>query len=233
MRASKFINQNKPSKEGAMFSVYEKLFLLCLHEEKMVLCPAASENFQYWLGGALLSDLALKNRIQVKEDHRVHLLSAEPTDDQLLDETLNKIQTVSNPKKVGYWMDDFEFKPKKVIAQLMEQMVAKGVLEKEDDDYSWVVPFPAENIPAASAKFNLRKRLRILLQTREGPDLQEVALLNLAKGCGMLDQVYFKDERRQASRLIYELTMSTALANPAAQSIQEIESALTSRVDSD
>ncbi len=175
-----------------MKMLYEELFLLCIHEEKMTFCPSSAASLNFFLGAAILSDLALQNRIQIKEDHRVYLLSPEPTGDPLLDETLKKIQAVANPKKVGFWMDDFEFKQKKFAAQLMEQLAAKGVLKHVDEDYSWVVPYPAELVPPASAKFNLRRRLRTLLQTQEEPDLHEIALLSLVKACYLLEQVYLQ-----------------------------------------
>ena len=216
-----------------MKMLYEELFLLCIHEEKMTFCPSSASSLNYFLGAAILSDLALQNRIQIKEDHRLYLLSAESTGDPLLDETLKKIQAVSNPKKVGYWMDDFEFKQKKFAAQLMEQLAVKGVLKHEDEDYSWVIPYPTDSLPPASAKYNLRSRLRSRLLTQEEPDLHEVALLSLMKACYMLEQVYFKDERKHAIRMINELAMTSALKDPIGQAVQEIESALTARVEGD
>jgi hypothetical protein len=42
-----------------MLNLHQEFFLLCLHEDKVVVLPNATSGFPFWLGGAVLSDLAL------------------------------------------------------------------------------------------------------------------------------------------------------------------------------
>jgi hypothetical protein len=107
------------------------------------------------------------------------------------------------------------------------------VLKDDDGSYEWVTPFPPNSELNASAKFSLKRRLRMLGLTHSEPELAEVALLGLLKGSDALDLVYFKDERKIAAQRIYELVMSEALRTPAVQILQEIEEALESRTQAD
>ena len=216
-----------------MLNVNEQFFLLCLHEDKVVVLPNASSGFSFWLGGGVLTDLALLGRISINENHRLNLASKEPIGNPLLDETLQKIQGTDGAKKIGYWMDDFDFKPKKVFAQLYGRLLDEGVLNQVDEDYVWVRSSIADIAQAASPKFCLKRQLRSVTLAQVEPDLQATALLGLVLASNKLDLVFFKDERKLARRRIDELLMSEAMRNPVAQYIQEIGTSLAIRIDED
>jgi len=216
-----------------MLNLHQEFFLLCLHEDKVVVLPNATSGFPFWLGGAVLSDLALLGRVNVKENHRLELLNREPTGDVLLDETLEKVKGVESAKKIGYWMDEIEFKPKRVYQQLFKRLLEEGVLKQEDEDFSWVVPDTAGDNFNASAKFNLKRQLRAVVLAQQESDLKRTALLSLLLASNKLDLVFFKDERKIARRRIDELLMSEAMRDPVAQSIQEIGQSLAARIDED
>lgn len=212
-------------------NLYEQFYILCLHEEKTVPTQAAESGFPYWFGAALFADLATAGRILVKEKQRLALISAEPFGEPILDEMLQKIESVEGAKKISFWMNDLEYKSKKVFRQVSEGLMAKGVLKQEEDELSWVFPEQEPGGQQASAKFLLKSRLRALVLTRLEPELPELYLLSLLKASNKLDQIFFKDERKLASRWINEGMMAEALQNPVAQTIQEIESALAQHID--
>jgi Golgi phosphoprotein 3 len=216
-----------------MLNVHEQFFLLCLHEDKVVVLPNASTGFPQWLGGGVLADLALLGRISINENHRLNLANSEPTGNPLLDETLQKIQGTDGAKKVGYWMDDFDFKPKKVFTQLNKRLLEEEVLKQVDEDYVWVRSSVADIAQAASAKFCLKRQLRSVTLAQVEPDLQVTVLLSLVLASNKLDLVFFKDERKLARRRIDELLMSEAMKNPIGQYIQEIGTSLAARIDED
>lgn len=216
-----------------MLTLYENLFLLGLHEEKVVVIPSALQGLLAGMGGALLADLAILERIESDPKHRLRVANATPTGDALLDEALAVIHKHSSSKKVGFWLDELDLKPKTIIQKVYEKLVNKGVLQEEDGDYEWNTPYPPDSELNASAKFLLTRRLRTVGLAKNEPELEELALLTLLRGCNKLDLVFFKDERKIVHRRIYELLMSEALRTPAAQIMQEIEEALEKRIESD
>lgn len=216
-----------------MLTLHENLFLLGLHEEKVALMHSAAEGLLVGLAGALLADLAFLNRIESDHKHRIRVISEEQTGETFLDETLAMLHKNSSAKKVHYWLDQIELKPKHVASIIIQQLTSKGVLKDEDGVCEWVTPYPPKSEMNASAKFSLKRRLRTLGLTQAEPEIEEVALLGLLKACDELELVFFKDERKLASRRIYELVMSEALRTPAVQILQEIQEALESKIQAD
>ena len=216
-----------------MLYLYEELFLLCLHEEKVTVPPAITAQLGNALGGAILVDLALANKICVTEKHRLELVDSEPTGDPLLDETLEKILAVDRHKKIAFWLEKFDFRPKKIFPRLYRRLVEDGVLKVEDDDFKWGFHDETSTNHPTSAKYALKSRLRDLTLAYEQADLHQIALLNLLQASEMLDLVFFKDERKVARRRIDEAMMAEAFKDPLGQTLQEIGSGIAARIDSD
>ncbi len=216
-----------------MLTLHQQLFILLLHEEKVVVLPGAASGFPYWLGGAILTDLALLGKVRVNEFQRLELLDREPSGHPMLDEMIEKIGSINEPKKLNFWIDEFDFKPKKINQQLFNCLVDAGVLEHKDDDFSWITPFPSDAPPSFSAKLSLRQQLRAFPFTNPEPSLQEISLLCIIQACGKLDLVFFKDERKKARRWVDGMIMSEALKSEVARSVQEISAIVSSRIDED
>ena len=218
-----------------MVYLYEELYLLCLHEEKVTPTAYSVAGFPYWLEGALLVDLALSNHIISEPKHRLRLLSEEPAGDPLLDEAITMLKTSGGSRKITFWMGELEFKPKKVFQQISTQLAAKGILRQEDGDgdFTWVIPYPADNLLQASAKFGLRRQLRSHILPGQSPSINELALLALLQATNKLDLLFFKDERKLAFRRISEQIMALALSDPVGQTLQEICMAVAAHFEDD
>jgi hypothetical protein len=216
-----------------MLTLYEELFLLAFHEDKGKLIPATTENLPVGLAGAILAELALNGRLQVEENHRLDLRDASPTEDEILDAALEKIQSSERPRKVTYWVNQLNEKPKKLFEQIEERLEAKGILARDESN---LISMPSQDEldgHKASARYWLKRRLRGLALTDQEADLRGLALLNLVQACDFVDLIFTKDERKTARRRIYELLVGTALSNGQAQTIEEIGRAVETQADTD
>lgn len=216
-----------------MSTLFEELFLLAFHEDKGKLIPWATENLPVGLAGAILAELALNDRLRVEENHRLELLDASPTQDEVLDAALEKIQSSERPRKVSYWVNQLNEKPKKLFEQLEERLEAEGIFQRDESSF---ISLPSQNEldgQNASARYWLKRRLRGLALTDQEADLRGLALLNLVQSCDFIDLVFTRDERKIARRRIYELLVGTALSNGQAQAIEEIGRAVESQADTD
>ncbi len=216
-----------------MSTLFEELFLLAFHEDKGKLIPWATENLPVGLAGAILAELALNDRVRVEENHRLELLDSSPTQDEILDAALEKIQSSERPRKITYWVNQLNEKPKKLFEQLEERLVAKGIFQQEESSF---ISLPSQNEldgQNASARYWLKRRLRGLALTDQEVDLRGLTLLNLVQACNFVDLIFTRDERKTARRRIYELLVGTALSNGQAQAIEEIGRAVESQADTD
>lgn len=214
-----------------MLTLYEELFILSIHEEKGTIMRTAERTLGYGLSGAIIAELALRGKVRAEENHRLEVIDSSETGDKILDKALGNI-VESDPHKVSYWVRAFLKKPGKFLNKVSEGLVSKGTLINEDSNWHWVLPYSEEE-PNASVKYLLKRRLRELVLTCGDPDLHDMALLSLAKSSNLLFLIFTRDERKTAERLIHETLIGKALAHPAAQTIEEIEAAVTSQTEAD
>lgn len=216
-----------------MLTIPEELLLLTIHQEKGTYIGAAADRLKVGLAGALLTQLALHGKIDVDKNHRVNIVDASPSGDDLADEALAAIKESEKARKVGYWINAFTPKADSYRKRLVERLVEKGVLTVDEDHLNWVVPSPYHTEGNGSTKFWLKRRLRDIALAEAEAGSAEVAFLSLLRAVDLLDLVFLKDERRQASNQINELLVRSAMTNPLCQSIQEIESTIQVVVEED
>lgn len=216
-----------------MLTLPEELLLLTIHQEKGTYIGAAADRLKVGLAGALLTQLALHGKIEVDKNHRVNVLDAEKSEDDLADEALAAIKESEKARKVGYWINSFTPKADSYRKRLVERLVEKGILTLDDDHLNWVVPSPYHPEGVAPTKYWLKRRLRDIVLAEDEAGSAEVALLSLVRAVDLLDLVFVKDERRLASNRINELLVRSAMTNPLCQSIQEIESTIQVVVEED
>ena len=175
----------------------------------------------------------MKGRVHVEENHRLDLKDASPTEDEILDAVLEKVQSSERQRKVTYWINQLNEKPKKLFEQLEERLEAQGILARDESN---LISMPSQDEldgHKATARYWLKRRLRGLTLTDQEVDLRSLALLNLVQACDFVDLIFTKDERKIARRRIYELLVGTALSNGEAQAIEEIGRAVESQADTD
>lgn len=216
-----------------MLALFEEMFLLCIHEEKGTVIASKDNDLRYGLGGAVLAELALIGKINLKDNQRLVLLDATPTEDDILTEALETIATSEKERKTGYWINVFSEKPDKLRKRLAKRLIEKGVVIEEDGRLQWVIPAAISPEQSASAKYIMKNRIRDLTLASAQAELREIALLSLVKASNLLDVIFIKDERKLADRRIHELVVAEALKNPAMQTIEAIAVAVESVVEED
>jgi hypothetical protein len=216
-----------------MSNLYEELYLLTVHEDKGTTLSSAQSNLSYSLAGALLTELALRGKLQVNPRHRVEVIDANPTGDDLLDETLQEIAKAEQPRKIGYWINRLSEDHKKISKHLVERLVQEGIVVLEDKRMLWTVPCPGSPEPCGSAKYWIKTRLRKLALADQDSNLQDLALLHLAQSLDWLELIFTQDERKLAARNVHGLLLSMAMNNPVAQTVEEIGAAIESVAEGD
>lgn len=216
-----------------MLTLYDELYLLSVHEDKGTYLKSTVESMKPGLAGALLAELALMGKIQTNEKHRLILVDKSPTEDNLLNEVLNILEDSEKDHKFGYWINKVSNGLEKLSKQMTERLIQMGIVSQEDDHLEWEVPTPLDTQVNATSKYWVRRRLRGIVLAQEEADQRDIAILSLLRACGFLDLIFLKDERRYASRHINELVISFAMKDSAAQTIEEIETAIAIVVEDD
>jgi golgi phosphoprotein 3 len=218
-----------------MLTLYEEIQLLSIHEVKGIFIGSAVDRLKPGLIGAILAELALTGRICISNNRRLHLVEDSPTNDPVLDAAVTTLKKSEKERKFGYWINDLNPKSEKLRRQITASLIQKGILTEEDDNLVWVIPSPLhpEIAASASTKYLMIQRLRSVVLAHEDANPREIAFLSLISACGLLDLVFLRDERKLASQYINELLVGKAMQDPILETVQEIDSAITSVVEED
>jgi Golgi phosphoprotein 3 len=216
-----------------MSNIYEQFFILTIHEDKGIILSTAQSNLPYGLAGALLTELALRGKLQVNPRHRVEVLEASQTGDDFLDETLQEISKAEQPRKLSYWINKLSEDYKKISKRLVEKLVQEGIVSLEEKRMLWATPWPGSPEPGGSAKYWIKTRLRKLALADQEANLEDLALLNLVQSLDWLGLIFTQDERKLAARRLHGLLVGLAMSNPVAQTVEEIGAAIESMAEGD
>jgi len=178
------------------------------------------------LGGALLLELALSERVDI-EDKRVVVRDPKPTGDPLVDQALAQIADDDKTRKPGQWVTKFA---KKTRRQVMDGLVAKGAVRREEDRVMLVFPrtrYPATHGVEPPEETEARQRM-VAAVTGTGPVEPRTAALCALVAATDLDKRVFRDmDRKQVKARLKEIGQGAWAATAVKKSIEEIQSAIT------
>jgi len=194
--------------------IAEEFLLLCLDEEtgrKSI----SGEKIDPALGGAVLVELALMERIGITSDdeglrarRRISITSTKPTDDDVLDTALTYL-VAKEGKKVQDVISPMSWKPmtKDLRKRLLSRLADAGVLAEHRGKALGV--FPTTRWPAldAAVELEVRARLRSALVDGLTPTERTVALIALLHATGHVNKaVPYEDKKlvRQRAKALTE-----------------------------
>ncbi len=208
----------------------EQLLLLALKDEKGTVVSSASIALDYGLIGALLMELAMADRIAVRDRH-LGVLKSEATGDDLLDELMAHITgRDGKPKAVRYWLPRLARKIKKLRHRVAERLVNTGILRREDRRILGI--FPSVRYPTVNPlpELEVREKLKntILMETEPGCDV--VVLASLLKACNLVTEVFDKRSKKQAMRRLKKLSADEPIAKAVGETVAAVQAAVTASI---
>jgi uncharacterized membrane protein YgcG len=195
-------------------SLPEELLLLALHDEKGSVIPSAASVLNGALVGAVLMELGLAGRLREDADGRL-LADPTPTGNQILDEALLRIDDADRPRMASYWVGRLARQMPGLKDRLLEQLVARGVLERRERRILWVFPSRSYPLVDAAAEQQVRDRVRAAILEDRTPDQRTAALIGLVRACNLIDDLFAPHERTRAHRRFEELTSEAAVTQGA------------------
>src|SRR4051812_17352382 len=191
-------------------SLPEELLLLALHDEKGSVIPAAAAALNGALVGAVLMELGLTGRLYEDGDGGLRA-DPSPTGDEILDEALQCIADADRPRVASYWVGRLARRIPRLKDRLLEQLVARGFLERRERRILWVFPSRSFPLADAAAEQQARDRVRTAILDDLAPDARTAALVGLVRSCNLIDEVFAPHERTRAHRRVQELTSEEAV----------------------
>lgn len=211
--------------------LHQALFLLALDERKGRIAEDLEPHIRYMLAGGLLAELLLRGAIRIDSGKRVHALGGEPSDDALIDETLQRILAREKARKVSFWVDDLADNIRHIVRRTGMQLVEMHVLDRRERRFLYIIPYEEFPQADASVRFWIKRELRDLVLTGSQGSPQHLALLSLATAGSLLETLFTPDELRQAKKRIEHMTVGEDIGDGVREAIEMIEEAAVAAVN--
>ena len=180
-----------------MMRFAEELLLL-LRGEDGTLSRAPEWLVRYALGGAVLMDLALENRIDT-DAHRLFLVDSTPVEDRLLDPVLAEIAGTAQTHDALYWVEHATRHADEIREAALERLVRNAILEMRDDRYLWIFGTRRYSVVDAEVERELKQRINAALLSDVIPDPRDIVIVTLADGCGLVGHLLPPGELARAA----------------------------------
>lgn len=164
----------------------EELILLLLDEQSGYLGMVPDWDFSCVMAGAIIADLTLEKRIDTDLDS-LTLLDATPTEDPMLDPTLEEISEEENAFSPQYWIEKNTPRSEDIVTMTLDRLSEKGILDFHSGGF-WSLSNSVsrgKTYPVTDGSTQKEARTRILSVILEDviPDPRDVILICLMHTC--------------------------------------------------
>jgi hypothetical protein len=213
--------------------IAEEFLLLCL-DEVSGRRSISGEKIDPALGGALLVELALRERIGItpasdgwRKRGRITITSTDPTDDDVLDDALAYL-VAKEGKKAKDVISPMAFKPltKGLRERLLERLARAGVLTKERGTVLGLIPTTSWPTADPTAEREVRARLWSALVDGQTPTERTVALIALLTVTGHLKKAVPGEDPKLVKQRAKALTEGDWAAQAVKQALDELHAAM-------
>ncbi|WP_051232163.1 GOLPH3/VPS74 family protein [Pseudonocardia asaccharolytica] len=205
-----------------MVTLAEDLFLLACDDEtgRLLTGPA---RLDLGLGGALLLDLALRERVALVDSH-VTVVDPAATGDLLLDAALSKIAGEAKARDRGYWVRHLA---KGVRAAVEDRLVAAGVLRHDDHRMLGLIP-TGHCTPEVDGRIEheLVGHLHDAVVLGHPASRETAAVASLALAVGLERHLFPRADRRAVRHRMQEIAEGQWVGAAVRQAVVALDAAL-------
>ncbi len=208
-----------------MLRFAEEIMLLLLDDKGRTFADVPITSLKYALGGAVLMDLALENRIDTDQE-RLFVIDSTPLEDDLLDPTLARIVQSTEVHDARYWLEQTVPHTVDIRERSLARLIERGILRQEDDRFLWV--FQTRRYPIIDDQTVREVKLRIMgvLLSDEIPDLRDIVLISLSDTCGIFKHLLSNRELKGAAQRIKQIRRMDLIGREVSKAVWDIESSL-------
>ena len=219
--------------------IAEEYLLLAL-DEKTGKLRIGSDVLGPALGGALVAELALRERIGVtphdagwNKRGRVTIINLTPTDDPELDAAMAKLAE-NEGRKVKDLLSEYSTKKRRLSYDLRERLqdrlAASGALVRTEGTILGFIPRTTWPAGDPAGEDDVRRRLQAALVDGTTPTERTVTLIALLQVTNLLPKVVTAENKRALKAKAKELTSGDWAAKAVKDAIDEAAAATTAAI---
>lgn len=211
--------------------LHEEILLLALRDKEGTILPGAM--VEYAIAGAMLAELILHGRVRTQNEKwpkLVELISAEPFNEPVLDEALNKVATAKRRAKPETWVTRW-INLKKLKARVAEGLCARGILRAEEVTTLFI--FKSHIYPEldpAPERAMMERLENAVFSDDANVDERTVILASLANATGILPCIFGGTRLKSRQKRLKQLTANEVAGAAARNAITTMQTLLATSV---
>ena len=213
-----------------MLRFAEEVMLLLLDDEGQRFLRVPDWSLRYALGGAVLMDLAMEDRIDTDLE-KLMLVDPTPVDDDILDPLLAEIADDaaahgSDAHDSRFWVERAAAHSDEIREAAISRLIERGILESHEGRFLWV--FRSRRYPVIDGTAEREVKLRILelLFSDMIPTPRDVVIICLADACGIFSELLTRRELANVTPRIRELRQLDLIGQAVTAAVWDIEVSL-------
>ncbi len=200
--------------------------LLSIDDNKGHVIFSLSTTLPYGLAGAILFDLHFEKKIDFVQN-KVKLIDKTPIGDEILDVALKLISEDEKHNEMQFWVEKLYQKIDNLKKRIINKLVSANILKYEKDKILWFIPIEKYPTNNPLPEINLRLELRGIVLDGLKPSQDDIALISLIYSCNLVEEIFTKEEIRQAEQIIKDMVDSENVGQIIRDSIRNMMLAVT------
>ena len=207
----------------------EEIMLLLLDDEEGRFLRVPDWSMRYALGGAVLMDLALEDRIDTDLEKLI-LVDSTPLGEELLDPVLAEIAEEEGTHNARFWVERAAGHSDEIREAAVSRLVERGILERREDRFLWV--FRSRRYPIIDGRAEQEVKLRImeLLFSEMIPTPRDIVIICLADACGIFAELLSRRELQHVMPRIQFLRQMDLIGRAVTDAVWDIEVSLAQAI---
>lgn len=208
-----------------MLSFAEEILLLLLDDKDGTFIPIPDWSMKCALAGAVLMDLALRDRIDTDLE-KLMVVDKAPTGDSILDPVLAKIAAAPEQNDAKYWVQAIAADGDDIRDAALRRLMELGVLKEQDKRFLWV--FESRRYPMIDGRAEREVKLRIMgvLLSDEIPEPRDIAIICLVDACNIFDELLSERELETVRPRIEQVRKMDLIGQAMSNAVWEIQASI-------
>ena len=206
-----------------MLTLAEDIMLLLLDDDSGKLASIDLMTLNYAMAGAVLMDLALRNKIDTDLESLI-VADSTPTGLQMLDTYLDKISGENKENNTRYWLTELSNYGEDIVDSALNMLVEKKILKTEEKKILWVIGTRVYPMVDDKEEKEVKRRIVDLLMSDEIPTPQDVVLVSLIDTCSLLSTILSDKEVQRLSPRIEQIRKLDLIGQEVTKVLERLRS---------
>ena len=187
-----------------MLTLAEDIILLLLDDDTGKLASIDLMTLNYAMAGAVLMDLALRNKIDNDLESLI-VADSTPTGLQMLETYIDKISSENKENNTRNWLTELSNYGEDIVDSALNMLVEKKILKTEEKKILWVIGTRVYPMIDDKEEKEVKRRIIDLLMSDEIPTPQDVVLVSLMDTCSLFTMILSSKEVEKLSSRIEQI----------------------------